>query len=106
MATAATVALQFYLFGSPRFVRDDQPVDVSVGKAAALLAYLAVTRTPQPRDRVLALLWPESLAEAARKNLRNTLWAIRKAFGSDVLAANDDRLSLNSNIWIDVAEFE
>ncbi|HBY97824.1 MAG TPA: hypothetical protein DEP84_28435 [Chloroflexi bacterium] len=95
-----------YFLGLPRFTRGDRTVELTVVKAIALLAYLAVTRAPQTRDHVLALLWPDSQAEAARKNLRNTLWAIRKAFGDDVLDRDNGRLSLRDIVWVDLREFE
>ena len=93
---------QLHFLGPPRFVRDDQPVDLPPAKAVALLAYLAVTRAAQTREALMALLWPESYEEAARKNLRNTLWAIRKGLGDAALRSEDDRLSLAADAWVDV----
>jgi DNA-binding SARP family transcriptional activator len=52
------------------------------------------------------LLWAESSPEAARKNLRNTLWTIRKSLGDDVLHSSDDHLALQPDVWVDVREFE
>src|SRR5690349_5569744 len=104
MATMSTPHL--YLLGPPHFEHDGHPVDLPPAKAMGLLAYLALTPGPQPREAILALLWPESYAEAARKNLRNTLWAVRKALGDDVLDAGDDRLALADSAWVDVREFE
>jgi DNA-binding SARP family transcriptional activator len=99
-------SLQLRFLGRPSFTRDGQPVPLASAKAVALLAYLAARRAPQPREQVLGLLWPESPAEAARKNLRNLLWALRKALGDDALAAEDERLSLSPAAWTDAAEFE
>jgi DNA-binding SARP family transcriptional activator len=93
---------QFHFLGPPRFARDAQPVDLPPAKAVALLAYLAVTRMAQTREALMALLWPESSDEAARKNLRNTLWAIRKGLGDAALHSEDDRLSLPADAWVDV----
>jgi DNA-binding SARP family transcriptional activator/tetratricopeptide (TPR) repeat protein len=98
--------VQLFLLGPPRFQRDDRPVELTSAKAVALLAFLALTRTPQSRDRLLGLLWAESSEEAAHKNLRNTLWAIRKTFGEDLLQVEKDRLNLFQAAWIDVREFE
>jgi len=98
--------LRLFFLGPPRFERNDQPIDFSVANAIALLAYLVLTRSPQPRDHLLALLWPASPGDAARKNLRNTLWTIRKSLGDDVLHADEDRLTLRDDVWIDVDEFE
>src|SRR5438105_15673874 len=97
---------RLYLLGAPRATRDGALLDLPPAKALALLAYLALSRTPPTREALQALLWPESFAEAARKNLRNTLWAIRRVLGEDVLRATEDRLSLAEDAWVDVREFE
>lgn len=98
--------LELYVLGPPRLARDSQPRDLPPAKAVALLAYLALSRTPPSREAIQALLWPESFADAARKNLRNTLWALRKALGDDVLQADDDRLALREGVYVDVRHFE
>lgn len=94
-----------YFLGPARFTRGGGPVELTVAKAIGLLAYLALNPA-QTRDQLLALLWPESLADAARKNLRNTLWAIRRVLGDDALQADNDRLSLADSVWVDLREFE
>lgn len=99
--------LQIALLGQPRFARADHLAELTAAKAMALLAYLALARAPQPRDRLLALLWPESSADAARKNLRNILWTLRRALGEDLLVVAGDRLALDPAVaQVDVWEFE
>ncbi len=100
------MSLRFHLLGKPHFTRDDRPIELTSSKAIALLAYLAVARTPQPRERILALLWPESVNEAARKNLRNTLWAVRRVLGEDVIDVEGDHLALTHQVWCDANELE
>ncbi|HEX9075387.1 MAG TPA: BTAD domain-containing putative transcriptional regulator, partial [Anaerolineae bacterium] len=95
-----------YLLGAPKFELNRKPVQVGSAKAVALLGYLAATGEPQSRERILGLLWSESAEDAARKNLRNTLWSIRKALGDGVLMSGDDHLSIDKSVWIDVREFE
>jgi DNA-binding SARP family transcriptional activator len=97
---------RLYLLGPPRFERDDQPVELTAAKAVAILGYLAARHEPQPRERLVGLLWAESSDDAARKNLRNALWSIRKSLGDEVLIAEADRLSLNDAVWVDVRAFE
>jgi DNA-binding SARP family transcriptional activator len=99
-------SLRLHFLGPARFERDGAHIELPPAKAVALLAYLAVTRTPQTREHLLDLLWPESFADAARKNLRNTLWTIRKALGDEVLRTIEDRLDIDPATWIDVREFE
>ncbi len=52
------------------------------------------------------MLWAESAAEAARKNLRNTFWMLRKLFGSEIIAAQTGRLALLPHVQVDVRAFE
>jgi DNA-binding SARP family transcriptional activator len=92
------------LLGSPRIERDGAPLTVSA-KAVALIGYLAASRTAQSREHILATLWPESSDEAARKNLRNTLWSIRREAGADLLVAAEDRLLLNPATQVDLWQF-
>jgi DNA-binding SARP family transcriptional activator/tetratricopeptide (TPR) repeat protein len=95
------VATKLYLLGQPHGERDGLSIGLSA-KAAALLGYLALSNDPQPRERVLGLLWGESTEEAARKNLRNTLWAIRKDLGSEAIETAGDRLALDDGLQVDV----
>ncbi|HWE62829.1 MAG TPA: AAA family ATPase, partial [Chloroflexota bacterium] len=101
----AVAPLQLRVLGTPWFGRRDQPLAPPTAKVAALLAYLAVTGIPQARDGILALLWPESATAAARKNLRNSLWAIRAGVGTDVLSEGT-HLALGAGVWTDVQDFE
>lgn len=49
-------------------------------RAASLLAYLLLHRdTPQPRQRLAFLLWPDSTEAQARTNLRHLLHLLRRA---------------------------
>ena len=93
------------LLGEPRFGRDGGGGSLTAAKAVALLAYLALAHGPQRREHLLDLLWPESSPDAARKNLRNTLWTIRAALGPAVVARSD-RLELVADAVVDVKEFE
>jgi len=76
------------------------------GHRLALLALLARGR-PLGRDKVLALLWPESDTEHGRRLLSDTLYLLRGAFGEDVLLVSGDDLRLNpERVASDVGEFE
>ena len=47
------------LLGAPLLEMDGAPVETDTRKAVALLAYLCVLGTPQSRDTLGSLLWPE-----------------------------------------------
>jgi DNA-binding SARP family transcriptional activator len=98
------------LLGDPAFFGPDGPVR---GRAAhkrrvALLAVLAVARgRPVGRERIIGLLWPELTTEAARHNLSESLYVLRKELGEGSVsapAAGDVALSPEA-VASDVAEF-
>ena len=100
------MSLQLQLLGQPRItINADSPIHLPA-KAIALLGYLAATNTPQRRDHLLALLWAESGDDAARKNLRNMLWQIRRNCGTDAIITSADRLSLNPQTQVDLWQIQ
>ncbi len=99
------VTTRLHFLGMTRIERAGETLALPA-KTNALLAFLAVSADPQPRDRILGLLWGDSTQDAARKNLRNALWAIRKTLGEDAISAHGDRLALNNAIWADVRILE
>ncbi len=100
------VTYRLSFLGPVQLTRNADAIDLNAAKAMALLGYLAVTGTAQSRDHLIDLLWPDSLPEAGRKNLRNTLWTIRKALGDELLLAETDRLALVEGVWVDTRAFE
>lgn len=101
------------LFGTPVIEVGDRvvsPVRFENRKAVALLAYLAVTRQAQSRERLAALLWPD--IEGALAALRTTLWEARKKLGDDAFAITRQDIALVQNdavqdsaVWVDVSEY-
>lgn len=100
-----TPDLRMTFFGPPQIIRDGVPVNITITKAVALLAYLSAHERPQRRDHLLTMLWPESAGSQARKNLRNVLWTIRTQLGPDALVG-DDTLLAPEHVWADVRAFE
>lgn len=98
--------VHFTFLGVPALRRGNQPIAYTRAKGLALLLYLAVARVAQPRDRLLDLLWPESLPQAARKNMRNTLWSIREALGDDVLDLDGNTIQLSALVTVDIYDLE
>ena len=71
-------------------------------KDAALLALLAVDG-PVSRARVAALLWPDAESPNARNSLRQRLFRLRRAVGSDVIE-EDAALRLADSVGHDLAD--
>ena len=98
MSLAGPNLLTLKLFGAPALEAVGRPV---VGRAAqgqrlALLAILVLARgRPVSRDKLTALLWPESPAERARHQLSDALYIVRTALGADVIRSAGDELVLN-----------
>jgi DNA-binding SARP family transcriptional activator/ActR/RegA family two-component response regulator len=70
-------------------------VRLSSKKLIGLLAYLALTApVPQPRDKLLTLLWGSHFDPQARQNLRQALFRLRRTLGQDALVSDGDEISL------------
>ena len=89
--------LNIHLLGAPRIERDGSPVSPDTRKAIALLAYLVVTNEPQQRDRLAALLWPDSSQGHARAALRRTLSSLNKALGGRGLVVRRESIGLDED---------
>ena len=88
-------------------------VSVSSRPAQSLFAYLILNAgTLHRREKLAGMLWPDSLEETARDNLRHALWRIRKALGSSsstrFLHADDLTIGFKSTAeyWLDTAALE
>lgn len=71
------------LLGPPEVRHAGQPATFATRKALALLVYLALEGGAHSREKLTALLWPESDTERARMALRRTLAYLREAIGDD-----------------------
>ncbi|WP_041400328.1 hypothetical protein [Sphaerobacter thermophilus] len=74
-------ALRIRLLGDLEIRRGGEVLPpLESARAASLLAYLLLHRdTPQPRQRLAFLLWPDSTEAQARTNLRHLLHLLRRA---------------------------
>ncbi len=99
--------LKLFLFGQPRLERTGTVVEISLHKALALLAYLAVAKQAYSRSALATLFWPESDASTARANLRRALYALNKTIGASVLAITGETVGIHprADLWLDVDEF-
>src|SRR6476620_1853422 len=84
-----------------------------IDKTRALLVYICVeSGRPYSRETLAGLLWPELPEDAARRNLRNSLYKLRQALGdgddtSALLQVNTQTVQLNptADYSLDAAEF-
>ncbi len=104
--------LTLKLLGSPALEAPGGGGSVT-GRAAqgcrlALLALLALARgRPLSRDKLIALLWPESSADRARHQLSDAVYIVRGTLGDAVIRSSGDDLMLNPEaIASDVELFE
>lgn len=68
---------------------------VAQKRRLATLAFLAMSRRPGVgREKLAALLWPESDGERARHLLSDTVYVINRALGGEAIAAVADELRL------------
>ncbi len=103
--------LQIRLLGPIQIQLDGQaPSGKVYGKMLALLAYLALeNQRSHSRAQLADLFWPELPAEAARINLRQTLYHLRRILHdqpAQLLAGRDAvRLAADGAWWLDVRDF-
>ena len=98
--------LRGYLLGVPAIALDGVPITFQRRSALALLAYLAVSETPQPRDSLATLLAGEVADDQARKLLSNALTDLRRQVGDHLLVTPQTvAFRRDQPHWLDVVEF-
>jgi DNA-binding SARP family transcriptional activator len=105
--------LEIRLLGRFDVSRNGKTVAITSRPAQSLFAYLVLNaRTAHRREKLAGLLWPDSLEETARDNLRHALWRIRKALPpkptTEYLLVDDRSIAFNasSEYWLDAAELD
>ncbi|HWE53438.1 MAG TPA: BTAD domain-containing putative transcriptional regulator [Bryobacteraceae bacterium] len=88
-------AIRISVFGNLRIHFGGRPVtSVNTNRMQSLLAYLVLhSDTPQPRERLAFLLWPESGESQARTNLRQLLHHLKRALPADCSAMVTDHFT-------------
>jgi predicted ATPase/DNA-binding SARP family transcriptional activator len=105
--------LEIRLLGTFDLRQAGEPVVLSSRPAQSLFAYLILNAgTAHRREKLAGQLWPDSLEETARDNLRHALWRLRKALepNSPPKFLRTDDLSISfdasADYWLDVAALE
>ncbi|MEM7028054.1 MAG: BTAD domain-containing putative transcriptional regulator [Chloroflexota bacterium] len=100
--------LQIALLGRVEIRYQDQPLPpLDRRKAEALLFYLVCSPTPQSREVLADMFWPEDTSSQARRNLSYTLYRLRQAL-EDYILSTRQTLGFNHEVdyWLDVSAFE
>jgi DNA-binding SARP family transcriptional activator/tetratricopeptide (TPR) repeat protein/TolB-like protein len=102
--------LRIHTFGA-LVVRDgDRPLAGAAAQPRRLAVLAVLARAGErgvTRDKLLALLWPDSPDESGRRALAQALYALRRDLGSDEVFLGTRDLRLNPElIASDAAEFE
>src|SRR6266540_1578391 len=105
--------LEVHLLGKFDVRSDGKPITIASRPAQSLFAYLILSAgTSHRREKLAGLLWPDSLEETARDNLRHALWRMRKALetasATRFLHADDVAISFkeSSDYWLDATALE
>src|SRR6266702_4977737 len=111
------VKICIQLFGKFCVRRDEQILDgFDARKVQELFCYLLLHRDHSlPRVTLAGLLWLDTTTIQSKKNLRQAIWQLQSALGSQTEPMNDrvlqvepEWVQLNSqaNFWLDVVVFE
>ena len=90
--------LKVTMLQTPSITLDGVPVSLPFKRADALLYYMMVQRSAT-RQELIALLWENRDEATGLKNLRNTLYALKKALGGDFLLSPQKSLILINRDW-------
>ena len=107
--------LEVRLLGKFDVRLDGEAVAITSRPAQSLFAYLILhAGTTHRREKLAGMLWPDSLEETARDNLRHALWRVRKALPAsqkstvEYFLTDDLSIAFNAsaNYWLDATQLE
>ena len=100
--------IRLFLFGSFELKVKDRTVHLPTRKTESILAYLALHRSVQNREKIASMFWGDSPDELARRSLRTALSALRKEIGEEFIVTDRETVQLNPDfpLWVDVYEAE
>jgi len=98
--------LHLTALGTLRCTFNGTPTGIPRQRVRCALLILLACERQVPRRRAAALLWPDSDSKSARHVLSQTLYALRRDFGSDWLQLDDEWIRATDRLTIDVQSFE
>ena len=112
---ATPVDAAVHLLGDFRLVVRGRPLEAWQGaKSQRVIRYLmAHPRRPVPKDVLIDAFWPETSADAGRRNLHQAVYMIRKTVRDhdadlQLIIHDSDAYAVNAQleVWCDAEEFE
>lgn len=104
--------IKLNMFDTPAIYLNEEPVVLPSRKAEALLFYLVV-EGPSTRDELVEIFWGDMDDERAKKNLRNTIYKIKKSFDFDIVFSPQKHLimlnpayEIDTDLVIDACDIE
>lgn len=92
--------VEVHFLGQPEIVIDGKKLQAAQKKVEAMLLYLLFNGSCT-RDELTAIFWCDCDEESARRNLRNSLYKIRKLVGKDfLLTGGKSYVGLNPDLEI------
>lgn len=98
--------LRLRTFGAAGLQRADGSSIALQRRPLALLAFVAASADGASREKTLGVLWPEVEEERARHSLAQTLYALRRSCGAEVIRGTNVLQLDASLITTDLADFE
>lgn len=106
--------LEIRFLGRYQVLLDSKSIEIPSRPAQSLFAYLVLNPgTDYRREQLAGLFWPDMSESKARNNLRQSLWRIRKVFGTpqekdELILTNSYTIRFNtqSEYRIDVEELK
>ena len=86
----------------PEIRANGHAIRLPLKRATALLAYLALNRSPVPRGHLANLLWPDTDEPLARTRLRRLVYTIEEAVNGRVLRTDRDSLAFAADVILEV----
>ncbi len=97
---------QIRLFGGCQIEQAGELIRLESVKTRAALVYLAMNPEAQSRHKLMGLLWGDSTEQRARRNVRHTLWDLRRKLPQGAIIADRQTVRIDpASYWLDVREF-
>ena len=101
--------LELKLLGGCTLERDGVPVAGPAGQRHRLALLALLARSPRrgvPRERLMAMLWPERDEQSVRNLLKQAVFVLRRELGAEVIGGPAELRLDPASLRCDATEFE